>query len=314
MAKSERGTWKSKPKRFHEFMSSANASCVPFLKKPVLSRLAAGFGLAMVLASLALAKSALGEPPTDRTREIERQIDGLASHNEAPKLFGDTPIFSENFDWGDRKRVEAIAWALSQDDSNDLWGHLVAHFHDARYSATIRTSDGEPQDFDVGNVCRIIAGHKLRCAYLMHLEPGKTAPYGVNSPNWVSEQTKDFLPGSIQSDLHWNMPPELTPRRLTEWYEARATKPFYELQIEVCEWAIKRVHDAHGAADKPKREFIATVRKQIESLRKSKRPVIDPSSWASPLTPPWQSYSPDDAKQDRERYLEELRKEKRTHS
>jgi hypothetical protein len=276
-----------------------------------------GVCLAASFASFSLARAASEEPPRDRTREIERLIDGLASHNEAPKLVGDTPIFSENFDWGDRKRVQAVAWALSQDDSNDLWGHLVEHFHDTRYSATNPASDGTPINDDVGIVCWFIAKNKLICAYLRHLEPRKTYPYSPNIGTAISEYTTEYLPGSVQEDLHYHY--QYSSFRsdhpnLAEWYQARKTKPFYELQIEACEWAIKRVQDARSAADKSKSEFIAAVKKEIESLKKNKRPVADPSKWASPLNLLWRSYTPADAKYYRQRYLEELRKEKKGRS
>ena len=63
------------------------------------------------------------------------------------------------------------------------------------------------------------------------------------------------------------------------------------VQIEMCEWAVKRVQDASEGAEKPKREFVAAVGKEVESLKKHRKPVIDPSEWASPMcTEYWKFY------------------------
>ena len=72
---------------------------------------------------------------------MERLIHAVASRNEAPKLVGKERSFPTHslpgqFYWKDQKRVRAAAWALAQDDSNDLFGRLVEHLNDKRYSAT----------------------------------------------------------------------------------------------------------------------------------------------------------------------------------
>ena len=225
-------------------------------------------------------------PSADRKREMERLIDAVASRNEAPKLVGEHPlaypIFGEKFDWKDQDRVQAAAWALAQDETNDLWGCLMEHVGDKRYSATCQLDECYPENYEVGVICEMIAQKKLLCAYLRHLEPGKTAHYGGPTRNNVSDDTKDFIPGSVQFELHY-VSYLYDADGLAKWYHARKGKPLYELQIEMCEWAVKKVEDAHGVAEKPKKEFIAAVRKEIESLKKSRKPVVDPSPWASPM-------------------------------
>jgi len=82
----------------------------------------------------------------------------------------------------------------------------------------------------------------------------------------------------------------------------------YELQIEVCEWAMNAAEHADGAAEKPKKEFIAGVRKEIEALKRDKKPAVDPSPWASPLSAPgWKFYSLKDALRDRDIVLKQGR-------
>jgi hypothetical protein len=101
--------------------------------------------------------------------------------------------------------------------------------------------------------------------------------------------TTDFIPGSVQSELHGG-PHVYEPDDLAEWYRTRKGKPLYELQAETCGWAVKKVEGARGVAQKPKKEFVAAVRDEIESLKKTKRPVVDPSPWASPMSHNWKFY------------------------
>ena len=238
-------------------------------------------------------------PPADRIRETGGLVDAVASHNKAPKLVGEKrfayPIFPEKFDWNDQSRVRAAAWALAQDGSNDLWGCLVEHFHDTRYSATCELDECYPDNYTVGDICANIAKNKLLCAYLRHLEPGGTSHYGGPTFNSVSEDTRDFLPNSVQRDLHY-VPYLCDTDKLAAWYRARKGKPLYEIQIEVCEWAIKKVEDAHGVADKPKKTFIAAVRNEVEFLKKNKKPIVDPSTWSSPMSDGyWKFYTRESA-------------------
>ena len=182
-----------------------------------------------------------------------------------------------------RKRVQAAARALSQDNSNDLFGCLVRHFDDKRYAGTSEMYEGCPWNEQVGTICFVIARNKLQCAYLRHLEPGKTFQYGGPTFNHVPENSRDFLPDGVQRELHDAPQLYATDDGLAGWYRARKGKPLYELQIEVCEWAIKTVEDAHSVADKPREKFVAAVRKETASLKKNKKPVGDPSPWASPM-------------------------------
>jgi hypothetical protein len=271
---------------------------------------AIAFALALVFACLALAQPTSAAPLADRAREMERLIDAVASRNEAPKVDGKFPgwllIFPAKFDWNDQKRVQDAAWRLSQDDSNDLWGCLMEHVGDKRYSGTSQEDSPYPGNVDVGYVCSVIAGGKLRCAHLLHLAPGKTDYYGVKSLNHVSENSREFLPDSVQRELHFSKHP-LGPGGLAAWYRARKGKPFYELQVEVCEWAVKTVEDARGAAEEPKRQYIAAVKKQIESLKRSKKPVVDSSPCASPMSWEcgWRFYSMESLLYERDSVLKE---------
>jgi hypothetical protein len=249
-------------------------------------RLAAAiaFFTALVFSPRAHAQPAPARPPAERERELDRLIDAVASRNRPPKLVQDVPDFPEGYDFKDQERVRAAIWALSQDDSNDLWERLAAHFGDQRYSVSFQ-SKGEGRSgcqLDVGVICQAVARGKFKCAYLRHLEPEKTYPYGPNAWLGFGGHTKDFIPESKHFHLH--RPPQIgNVHDLAAWCLTRKGKPLYELQIEICEWAVKRVEGYDDVAEKPKKEFVAALQKEIESLNKSKRPVVDHSRWASPI-------------------------------
>ena len=269
------------------------------------------FAFALISGFFILPRTVSAEQPADRVHEMDRLIDAIASRNEAPKLVGEErfayPSFPEKFDWDDEKRVQKAAWALAQDDSNDLWGCLVKHFHDKRYSGTCQIDENHPWNYEVGTICVFIARNKLCCAHLLHLEPGKTRHYGGPTFNLVSEDSRDFLPDSLQRKLHY-APHLQETDALAKWYHAREGEPLYELQIEVCEWAVDNVENASGAAEKPKKDFVADVRKEIESLKRNKTPVVDHSPWASPMSAPnWKFYSIKDALRDRDIVLKQGR-------
>ncbi len=291
------------------------APSVGALRHRILAALVLALTVAFV--PFAPAQTTSADPPADRIREMERLIDAVASRNEAPKLVGKErsfayPVFPDKFDWKDQKRVRAAAWALAQDDSNDLFGRLVEHLNDKRYSATCELDECYPANSDVGDICAVIARNKLLCAYLRHLEPGKTSHYGGPTSNFVPEGSRKYLPDSLQRELHYRSPLDDTSD-LAKWYRARKGKPLYELQIEVCEWAIKKVQDAHRVAEKPREAFIAAVRKEIESLRKNKKPVVNPSPWSSPMCGDegWKFYTKEEAIWTRNNVLKQERQAER---
>jgi hypothetical protein len=276
------------------------------------------FAVRAIFTLFLMAQPASANPPANRAREMERLIDAVASRNLAPKLIGERgfayPAFSKDFHWEDQKRVQAAEWTLAQDASNDLIGCLVKHFHDKRYSATCELNECYPENYTVGDICEMVAEKKLMCAYLRHLKPGGTAHYGGPTFNYVPEGSRDFLPDSLQRELHYSSPIQ-THDGFAKWYQARRDKPLYELQIEMCEWAIKKAKNAKGIADKPKKEFIAAVKNQIESLKKNKKPIVDPSRWSATMSDGyWKFYTEEDARWTRDTVLKRQKETKAAES
>jgi len=58
---------------------------------------------------------------------------------------------------------------------------------------------------------------------------------------------------------------------LKAWCEKRKGKHLYELQIEMCDWAISRVGKLKDVSDKEQAPFVNAVRAEIVELRKSKK-------------------------------------------
>jgi hypothetical protein len=242
------------------------------------------FLMAMVSPPCLLAQAAKAVPSANRVHEMEGMIDALASRNKPPRVADDVLDFPADYDFKDQDRVRAAVWALSQDESNDLWERLVGHFSDKRYSVSFQSKGEDPMErcacqLTVGAICDSVAVRKLTCAYLLHLEPEKTHPFGVNSAV-VWDGAGKFIPDNAHVGLHKALPFNAD---FGSWCRARKGKPLYELQIELCEWAIGQIERYSNVAEKPKKEFIDAVRKEIESLEKSKKPVVDRSPWASPI-------------------------------
>ena len=69
-------------------------------------------------------------------------------------------------------------------------------------------------------------------------------------------------------------------KTLKAWCVARSDKPLHELQVEMCEWAVKslkRSADWPDVSGSRRRVWIAAIEAEIVSLTKSKRAV--PSDW-----------------------------------
>jgi hypothetical protein len=236
-------------------------------------------------------KSWTAGPSTERARELERLIDDLAFRNP-PNADAQGGEYPKGYDLKEHERVKQAVWNLSQDDSNDLWGRLVEHAEDKRFSILAKYRDPDFEEtlisrWTVGQVCKSLVWRKLRCVYLQHLEPRRTRAVGTTD----RIDSDNVLPTHAQLCL--NRPLQLlSDRDFAAWCAARKNKPLYEVQIELCECAIKDLEAGFprpGMAredipEEPKRKFIAAVRKEIESLKKNKKPAVDHSPWASPLT------------------------------
>ena len=241
-----------------------------------LVRLRSAWAVVLVLLLLAtpfrLRVASAGEPPrspsvskdglgkrAETTLDRAKLVDALASRNAAPSIQPNgglyrLPGFPKNYDWADQDRVVGAIQRLVH-DAEGVWPEIVGHLDDKRYSITYELFD-KATNLSVGDMCKWIISDYLSQAYFWHI-PSKGA-----RPFWGF-----YMPDVAR---HGNT-------ALKAWCEARSQKRLYELQIEVCEWAIVEARRKDGPlselSDERRRAVVAGIKGQVAELRDSKRAV-----------------------------------------
>ena len=221
-------------------------------------------------------------------------VEGLASRNDPPKLvtMADdalVPIYPSKFDWADESRIQSVIGKLWKRDGNELWPHLVQHIDDQRYSFTHSADEGlEPIAINrsVGWVCRTIAHDHLIRPYMQFVP--------TEYPVWDYH----VVPYKDMSN-----PEQL--KDLKAWYKPRNGKPLYELQIEMCRWAIKQMQSFPQATENEKANFARNVGKQIETLTNGNEALVTGNE---PVHEEYDTFTAERAKAIRERYERERSK------
>jgi len=187
--------------------------------------------------------------------DAKKVVKSLASKNSAPKLTGDEderkPIFDERYDWGEQERIQE-AIQLLVEHAAEAWPELVNHLDDKRYAITYRVLDSA-YNFSIGEICEQIISDNISQAYYIHLLDDaiyNQQVYAVMSSPSVVKQGK-----------------------LREWCEKRKNKKLYELQIEMCRWAITRIPELTDAPESKRQAAISAVKNQINTLETTKKPV-----------------------------------------
>jgi HEAT repeat protein len=173
------------------------------------------------------AQAPKADPTAVPADEFEQLVNALANHNEPPKLAKDAfangithpPIFDENYDWVEQRRVHKALHVLVKRNGAELWPHLVRHLDDQRYALTCAFDD-DGKNFTVGTFCREMARSNVA-------EPFR----GL----WPSSH---LLPGAV-GVIHFARPPWW--RTLEEWSRSWKDKQLWELQIELGEWGLQRL-------------------------------------------------------------------------
>jgi hypothetical protein len=163
------------------------------------------------------------------------------------------PLFDEQFDWKENSRVcQAITTAIKNVEA--AWPELVRHLDDERYCITVHTFSGFTYNWTVGNACRNIMGENLAAAYYQRIQPVSKLAYGRLS---IPEVARDV-------------------KLLKTWCEERKDLQLYELQMEMCEWAIDQlsVYDPAWPTRQRAQEWIKAIEKEYRSLNNSKTAVL----------------------------------------
>lgn len=169
-------------------------------------------------------------------KEATKMVAAIANHNKSPRIIkrrkvtpAAVPLFSKDYDWKEDERVQKALNKLSSDKSIELWEALVQRANDKQYCMTTYSwNNDDAENYTVGDVCSLLAYDRLCNVFVKHLP--SVAPYGCPVRLW-----------SIRDDL------------LT-WRKERKRKSLYELQIEACEMAIRKLRQVSSniVSDKEK--------------------------------------------------------------
>lgn len=199
----------------------------------------------------------LSTPPT--IKELRVWVDGLANRNAKPRiarhLSESWPIFADDFDFDEQKRVQERLQSLPALEGDDLWWILWEYSSDERYSLTYYNYLESAQNATVGDLCREMAEGDLLFAYRQFAirAPG-TETVAQDYASWTPRVEEGFL--------------------AKEWFEARKTRKLWELQIEMCEWAITKAPALEKLSAAKRHEFVKKVSTEIERLKKTHEPAV----------------------------------------
>lgn len=186
--------------------------------------------------------------------DFKQLVLSLRNDNPAPKILGRIPdqdaLFAPEYKWSEYKRVLSVIQTLI-DHVEAAWPALIDGIDDERYCITL-VHDASIHNHSVGNVCRILLQENLTQAFKGHL-PGREA---------VHFQLR--LPESIgyEGFKSWCLE------------QHRKGRSLVELQIEMCEWAIKKLPTIPYVPEDEVRESLADMKAQVETLRTTGKPVL----------------------------------------
>lgn len=184
-------------------------------------------------------------------------VAALVNRNPAPAIEAGSykaPVFGGKYDWAEYRRVWELVPLLVR-HAEEAWPELVKHLDDGRYCTTFQSESGFAYNWSVGDVCREVIGRSVSEAYFQKLEPLYEVVFARMRMPAVSRDAK----------------------KLKSWCEERADKKLYELQIEMCRWAISELSPPDGLpsfVSRPTvRGYIAAIEAEAGSLAKSKAAV-----------------------------------------
>ena len=222
-------------------------------------------------------------------KHATKLVDAIANRNKPPELIGREnrfpevlPLFPEDYDWREDERVFKALKRLWADTSVELWEGLARrHKKDARYCLTVRTAGDNAKILSIGDICDSLAYGRLVDVFTWHLPP---APGKESGPIYLDVGIGD--------------------KGLAEWRKERANKPLYELQIEVCENALRALAKEKDLEEKEKKVLRKKIEDEIAKLRSTKQPVMRKYNW---FDDDYRLYTAAQAKEDRQ----ELKREKK---
>jgi hypothetical protein len=200
----------------------------------------------------------------EATVDAKALVNALENHNPRPAIgrprqnapdFG-VPIFDQKYDWHEYTRVNKAIDVLAG-SAEAAWPELLRHFDDERYCMTYHNDVAG--NYSLGSVCQLIVRGWLFEGFGRHIGPWFDS-HAINSSKSELAYARLWAPQMLRGE-----------GRLKAWCESRRGKRLYELQIEMCEWAISRVTELKELSDKEREPFVKAVRAEIVELGKSKK-------------------------------------------
>lgn len=231
-------------------------------------RIILGLGILSLIAAIALGgdvkkkrekDSAVEQAAKRSAKEAAEMVEAIANRNKQPKIVSrrnvkpkNFALFAEDYDWKEEERVKGALDKLSRNESVELWEALVQKANDRRYCiVSYSWSSDDAERYSVGRMCRKLAYDRL-CSKVFEEHLPSIAPFGC--PIRLRSIEDDFL----------------------AWRKDRKEKSLYQLQIEVCEMAIRELPkvSVHFLSGKEKSEARKKIEAEITELRRLKRPHI----------------------------------------
>jgi hypothetical protein len=199
-------------------------------------------------------------PKRDAKGAAKRMVEAIANRNKPPKLVDRTrawprrlPLYPEGYDWKEEERVRDALDKLYQEATAELWEELVRREGDERYCVTVVDNAEDAHVHSVGLVCWYLAYSRLVGVFEQHLPPNRLR-----------------VGARIPLDAHAIVP----AKTLAEWRKARAKKSLYQLQIEVCENALRELAKVKRVSEKEKADARRKIEAEIRKLKAEKKPVF----------------------------------------
>ena len=238
--------------------------------------------------------------------QINKLIDSMANANHAPMRTsvnvpgeatvipgftpGSYPIFADDYNWDEDRRVRGAAEALAKQDGEKLWWCLMAHADDKRYAITYQTN-GALYIATIGVLCWQKAWRDL------------TELYDV------------LLPENVRRDLM----PIHGSAELTKWYLAHMQVPLFKQQIELGQLVLERaqkLETTNSTESSPpkishaeKTKVLRQLKERIETLQRTAQPTLSSSDIFANRFDDYHFFEPEIARQIREASLGSRKRE-----
>jgi hypothetical protein len=208
---------------------------------------------------------------------VAKMVDAIANHNKPPKIVRrprdawpeTVALYPEGYDWKEEERVHRALDELYADTTAELWEELLRRLDDERYCLVdVSPSSEDAYIESVGSACGDLAYARLVDVIREHLP---------RDPN--------------HEPYRLSLPVGFRQVNLAAWRKERAKKSLYELQIEVCEAALRdlakvqgvskaeqaaarRKAEVQGVLEAEKTAARQKLEAEIAKLRRTKRPHL----------------------------------------